>query len=325
MRLVVERSDHAWRMVSSMRSQHFTPCPKPALRPVVLRLFAALLPALPVGLIAPVLAGETHLDGNPNWSRAGNEIVFSSDRSGNGDLYVLDADSLDLRLFVGGDAREIHACWSPDGAQLVFDSDRSGNLDIWRIDASGSNVTQLTRTPDSIELVPSWSPDGGRILFNRMLDDGFDVFVMDPDGGNQVNLTQSPGDDIARGWSPDGRRIAFNSDRAGNQDIYLMGDDGRDVTRLTSNPADERIALWGPQGRYVYFARSHDAAAGGRELVRIEVSSGREEQFFDSPHQDFYPVWSADGARMAVVIRNDAGSDLYELSASGEIVRRLTD
>lgn len=166
-------------MVSSVHSRHFTPFSKPLLPRAFLRLFAAMLPVLPVGSIAPALAGESHLNGNPNWSPAGSEIVFSSDRSGNGDLYVLDAESLDLRLLVGGDAKEIHASWSPDGTQVAFDSDRSGNLDIWRIDASGSNITQLTRTPDSIELVPSWSPDGGWILFNRMMDDGFDIFVVD--------------------------------------------------------------------------------------------------------------------------------------------------
>lgn len=268
--------------------------------------------------------GEPHSNGNPSWSPAGNRLTFSSDRSGNGDLYLLDLDSMTLALLIGGDALELHSSWSPDGQWVVFDSNRSGNMDLWRADADGRNIVQLTNTPDANELVPSWSPDGTRVLFNRVMDDGMDVWLMDANGGREVNLTLSPGDDIARGWSPDGMTIAFNSNRDGDHDIYLMSADGSEVRQLTDHPADERIALWAPDGRYIYFARSHSEAEGGRELVRLELESGAEEVFFDSPHEDFYPVWSADGKRMAVVVRYDGGSDLYELSPDGEIVQRLT-
>lgn len=291
-----------------------------------LRYFPALISlTVCLGLCVEARAEVRGDNGNPAWSPVSNLMLFSSNRRGNSDLYLLDPDTLVVSPLVVGEGVEIHGSWSPDGKTVAFDSNRNGNMDLWLVDADGSNLRQLTSTPQTPELVPSWSPDGNRILFNRSLEDGFDVFVMDADGGNATNLTQSPGDDIARGWSPDGRRIVFNSERFGNHDIFLMDAGGESLQRLTRNPADERIALWDPDGRHIYFARSRDKAAGGRELIRLALATGEESVFFDSPHEDFYPVFSADGERAVLVVRHEGGSDLYEISTSGEILRRLTN
>lgn len=62
--------------------------------------------------------------------------------------------------------------WSPDGEYIVYqiakdDGHRITSSELWRIRADGSELTQLTDTPDLIELNPSISPDNRRVVYEE--------------------------------------------------------------------------------------------------------------------------------------------------------------
>jgi hypothetical protein len=48
---------------------------------------------------------------------------------------------------------------APNG-QIVFDEDLCCEYDIWVVNADGTGLTNLTNTPDIMELDPTWSPTG---------------------------------------------------------------------------------------------------------------------------------------------------------------------
>ena len=66
-------------------------------------------------------------------------------------------------------------------------------------------------------------------------------------------------------------------------------------------------------------------ALGGRGLFAIDASGENLRLVFDSDQQDFYPSWAPDGKTLAVVLRSEEGSDIYEISESGQIIRQLTN
>ena len=137
-------------------------------------------------------------------------ILFTSGRSGDFDIYVMEADGTGARPVTRTAGIDQSADWSPEGFKLAFMSRRDGDFDVYTIYADGKGLRQLTNGTGS-DGFPRWSPNGSRLLFTSEIQGGLDLFVMNADGTNPVRLRKNVGENSGGAWSPDGSRIAFVS------------------------------------------------------------------------------------------------------------------
>ena len=86
---------------------------------------------------------------------APRKIAFTTDRDGNEEIYVMDADGSNPTRLTNNSADDGQPAWSPDGSQIAFGSFRDGNPEIYVMDADGSNQTNLTNNPAS-DRTPAW-------------------------------------------------------------------------------------------------------------------------------------------------------------------------
>jgi len=104
----------------------------------------------------------TSAEGNdlsPVYSPDGRRIAFESNRDGNTEIYVMNADGSNQRNVSNFPGAADHGpVWSPDGRQIMFYSNRAGNWDIFVMSVDGQNVVNLTNTPDVDEQEPFWRP-----------------------------------------------------------------------------------------------------------------------------------------------------------------------
>src|SRR6266508_2657137 len=82
-------------------------------------------------------------DSQPSWSPDGQRIAFYSDRDGNGEIYVMNADGSGLTRLTDNDAIDIPYGWSPDGRNLVFTSGRKGTLDLFLLNVGTGKTKRL--------------------------------------------------------------------------------------------------------------------------------------------------------------------------------------
>ena len=151
------------------------------------------------------------------------QIAFVSDRDGNPEIYVMDADGGNQQRLTENRHDDWDPSWAPDGKRIVFFSNRDGHVmggrptfEIYVMDADGGNQQRLTNNRHD-DWDPSWSPDGKRIAFVSKRDKKvknfvptFEIYVMDADGGNQQRLTENRQNDLSPSWAPDGKRIVFS-------------------------------------------------------------------------------------------------------------------
>jgi Tol biopolymer transport system component len=135
-------------------------------------------------------------DIDPTWSPDGSMIAFASNRQGQRQLFVANANGrkvdkvTDLRQMGG------RSSWSPDGTKLAFYRGPDGDHDIYIINIDGSGLKKLTNGGDN--LGPSWSPDGNWIAFTSFRDGNNEIYIVHPDGRGETRLTNSPTSD----WQP---------------------------------------------------------------------------------------------------------------------------
>jgi dipeptidyl aminopeptidase/acylaminoacyl peptidase len=93
------------------------------------------------------------------------KIAFYSNRDGNYEIYVMDADGNNQRNLTKNPSDDMYPAWSPDGKMIAFMSNRDGNNEIYVMDTDGNNQRRLTNNPAE-DKWPSWfDPDVARSIF----------------------------------------------------------------------------------------------------------------------------------------------------------------
>jgi Tol biopolymer transport system component len=253
-------------------------------------------------------------------SAVGGQIAFVSDRDGNAEIHVMDADGSDPRRLTNHTASDDMPAWSPDGSQIAFVSYRDGNYEIYVMNADGSDPRRLTNH-SAADYTPAWSPDGGRIAFASGRDGNAEIYVANADGSDPRRLTDHSADDWLPDWSPDGRLLAFTSERDGSAQIYVMDASGSDSRRLTAHSADDYGPVWSPDGSRIAFFSDRD---GNYEIYVMNADGSEPRRLTNHSADDYAPVWSPDGSRIVFVTFRDGNDEVYMMDADGSDQRNLT-
>jgi hypothetical protein len=229
-------------------------------------------------------------DSTPAWSPDGSKIAFVTNRDGNHEIYLMNADGSGQTRLTTNSADDTQPAFSPDGTKIAFSSDRSGiSSEILVMNADGSAQTPLTSNT-SPEGQAAFSPDGSKIFFGSSRDGNNEIYVMNADGSSQTRLTNNVASDQDLNVSADGQKIAFASSRDGNSEIYTMNADGSSQTRLTNNTAFDNAPAWSPDGQKIAFSTTRDS---NLEIYAMSASGADQVNLTNDEGADRDPDWGA--------------------------------
>jgi len=244
-------------------------------------------------------------DLNPVWSPDGSKIAFTSNRSGNYEIWIMNADGSGLKNLTNRPSNNEKPAWSPDGSKIAFVSDRSGNKDIWFMNADGSGEAQQLTSLTAIDTDPYWSPDGGRIAFSSNRSGNYNLWMMNADGSGLIKLTSSEANDREPNWSQFG--LAYTSDITGEKEIWMIKDVSDPVPfRITNNLAEDKEPCWSPFTIHLSDGSNRplitfSSNRGGNQSIWVTGISGidQSKSLIDYTNVSCNPAWSPAGGRVA--------------------------
>jgi Tol biopolymer transport system component len=138
----------------------------------------------------------------PTWSPDGRRIAFVSDRDGDWEIYVMEADGSLQTNLTRNPADDWVPAWSPDGKRIAYQSDRDGDWEIYDMDVEGDGQRNLTNHPAG-DWDPTYSVDGLYIAFMSDRDGNREVYVLaTADNHKAIRLTDNPVADKNPAWAP---------------------------------------------------------------------------------------------------------------------------
>jgi Tol biopolymer transport system component/predicted esterase len=248
-------------------------------------------------------------------------IAFTSERRGDEDIYIMNADGTGVRQLTDHPARDGWPTWSPDGGRIAFMSERHGRWNTFLMDVGTGEASVELMVETGINWEPAWSPDGTWIAFGSARTGESELYLWDVSSGEVLRLTDNDVVDGYPSWSPDGAQIAFGTDRDGNWEIYVMNVDGTDARNLTNHEGDDIDAHWSPDGEQIVFTSNRD---GNMEIYIMNADGGGQRRLTDTEVDEINPDWSPDGAWIAFSREVDGNEDVYLISLDGSDQRRLT-
>ncbi len=175
------------------------------------------------------LTNDPFGDADPAWSPDGSRLVFSSDRSGNGnaDLWLRDMKSGAERRLTQLPTSDYGAAWAPDGKRLAFLSllNHSNGAEVYVLDVDTAELRKLHYFPERNPSSPTWSSDGRVVMVaafskfaERFRESVYRLVALPAEGGEPRWLDEivphgshivDSGVDAGPVWSPDGTRVAI--------------------------------------------------------------------------------------------------------------------
>ena len=141
------------------------------------------------GEVLSCLPNVGYSNAMPAWSPDGTKFVFSSDRSGNYELYSANyPDDGNYTQLTNNPDLDYDPEYSPDGSKIVFSSRRTSHFDIYTINPDGSGEAQITSI-GSDEKAPTWVGNSQIALVSDQTTND-EIFLVDAFGGPVTQLTK---------------------------------------------------------------------------------------------------------------------------------------
>ncbi len=257
------------------------------------------------------------------------KIAFTTNRDGNKEIYLMDADGSNLQNISQHPAMEYGASWSPNLKYLATYSNRNFNPEIYLLDRENDTAIRLTND-GSDDVLPAISPDGKRIAFmSDRNQKSRCIFLMKLDGSEVQALTNNDVYEESPSWHPNGKSLLFtrqlrddnDTTSVANGEIFTLDLSTKIATRVSNKDGYDSGAVYDPKGEKIAFYGPGEQSFD----IFIMNRDGSELMNITNDTLDAYsPSWSPDGKWIAYTAGAKENYEIYIMNLGNGERRQLT-
>ncbi|MBN2366368.1 MAG: S9 family peptidase, partial [Calditrichaeota bacterium] len=280
---------------------------------------------------------EESTDNHPRWAPDGKTLLFSSDRSGEMQLWEIPVDGGEARQLTSFPGGVSNPVWSPDGRKIAF----AANV----FPECGASAECNKKIRESMEKGPLKAHMADHLLYRHwnFWKDGkrSHILLLDTDTDSLLDLTpgdyDSPSFSLGGGpgfdFSPDGSELCYVSNHdlreaeTTNKDLWLVSTAGGDAQNITDdNEAFDGDPVYSPDGRYIAYI-TQLIPGYESDLFRLAIydrSTGKKEILtadFDYWVQDIR--WAPDSRSIYFAAQVKGHVPLYRITVKNEKIESV--
>ena len=227
------------------------------------------------------------------WTPAG-QVVYSSQASGNWDIWTMDADGGNQRQLTRDSDQNLFPSVSPDGQTIVFESYRGGRSHVWRMNLDGSDQRRLT--DGTGEFTPQFSADGRWIVYQALAGVNWNLLRIPAGGGAPQLMAENIL--TAPSLSPDGKHFAYPywDEQGQTTKTAVVPFEGGPAVKTFDNLPLKLI--WTTDSRALAYV---DTRGNVSNIWTQPLAGGEPRQLTDFDKDELFAfAWSPDGKQLAL-------------------------
>ncbi len=259
-------------------------------------------------------------------SLAGTRIYFTSNRTGNKEIWSTEPDGSAQKQITQLGTISTFPAVSADNTRLAFTTYARGNPSIFMYSLETGRQLSFYNQRASMNSSPEFTPDSKHLLFSSTAAGGFaQLFVCALDGSGLRRLSAVRAVEVEPKVHPKtGAELVFVSGRSGPPQIYKMTMDGADVIRLTDGEGEAVNPAWHPDGQHIAFAWTKGYDPGNYNIFVMDVATRKTVQLTHGAGRNENPSWAPDGRHLVFSSNRSGSTQLWTMLADGTQLRQLT-
>lgn len=238
-------------------------------------------------------------DFDPDISEDGAKILFVSNRGGQSQIWVMNADGSNVTQLTTDSQGGQTPRWSRDGTMIAYSR---GNGSVAIMDADGANMrTVMEAQPESTAepcragaFVGGWTPDDSRITYYSasVTRQTAQVCTVAADGSDIQDIVDDPSAyAVEPVYSPDGSQIVYRAIINGQHDIWIVDLATGNRYNLTNDPDLDIEPDWSPDGQWIAFGSIRQGEPNFNLYV-MRPDGTDVRQLTTDPPKEANPVWA---------------------------------
>ena len=220
-------------------------------------------------------------DASPQYSPAGDKICFRSDRSGEEQLWVGDANGGNQTPITKGLLYPSVGHWSPDGRRIAFNNARTGELHLAELAETGEWIVK----PFGANGVhPVFSPDGQWLYAGTT--NG--ILRFPSGGGNSIRIADVGG--FSLGVSADGKFVYFMRE-VNDTDLWRVNVESGEMSKTITGLVQRCTSCWSLTADGIYYLGNISGSFDAQAIYFQDFAAGRRREIIKYP-EPISPVGS---------------------------------
>ena len=253
-------------------------------------------------------------------SQKKENVLFSSSRNGNSDVFIMDIDGGNKKALTQTDFEEWGPTWINEN-EISFLRQTEDSIFRIKLNLKSGKESKL-KHPIKCVL------DDKNVLYSGRLElytCKNDIFLFDPKTNQTISITDTM-EGVANypSWSHDGKSLVFTSNHLGTNQLFEYKIDSKKVIQLTNSNSNNERGELSLNGKLLVYSSDY-FEKGNQDIVLKDLESGEIKNLSKSPGMELIARFSNNGKKILYGTNKDDNWEIYAYNIDTEKQTRLTN